>query len=103
MAESKTELLQANRTDATITWVGHSTLLIQLDGVNILTDPQWSNRASPVTFAGPRRVTPPGLAFQQLPRIDVVLISHDHYDHLDVDTVMRVAKMHRPVFLVRSD
>jgi N-acyl-phosphatidylethanolamine-hydrolysing phospholipase D len=100
MAESKTEMLQANRTDATITWVGHSTLLIQLDGVNILTDPQWSDRASPVTFAGPRRVTPPGLALEQLPRIDVVLISHDHYDHLDVATVTRVAKMHRPVFLV---
>lgn len=100
MAESKTDLLQANRSDTTITWVGHSTLLIQLDGVNILTDPQWSNRASPVTFAGPRRVTPPGLALEQLPRIDVVLISHDHYDHLDVATVTRLAEMHRPVFLV---
>jgi N-acyl-phosphatidylethanolamine-hydrolysing phospholipase D len=100
MAESKTDLLQTNRTEATITWVGHSTLLIQLDGVNILTDPQWSNRASPVTFAGPRRVTPPGLALEQLPRIDVVLISHDHYDHLDVATVTRVAQTHRPVFLV---
>lgn len=100
LAASKTAVLQANRTDATVTWVGHSTLLIQLDGVNILTDPQWSDRASPVTFAGPRRVTPPGVSFDQLPRIDVVLISHDHYDHLDVATVARLAERHRPVFFV---
>ena len=84
----------------TVTWVGHSTLLIQLDGVNILTDPHWGERASPVTFAGPKRVTPPGLAFDDLPPIHVVLISHDHYDHLDVGTVQRLAAAHRPRFLV---
>jgi L-ascorbate metabolism protein UlaG (beta-lactamase superfamily) len=92
--------LRENRTGATVTWVGHSTLLVQLDGVNILTDPQWSERASPVSFAGPRRVTPPGLPFEELPPIDVVVISHDHYDHLDRDTVKRLAETHRPRFLV---
>jgi L-ascorbate metabolism protein UlaG (beta-lactamase superfamily) len=85
---------------ATITWVGHATLLVQVDGVNVLTDPQWSERASPSAFAGPRRVTPPGLRFDDLPPIHVVLISHDHYDHLDVATVKRLADRHRPRFLV---
>lgn len=84
----------------TLTWVGHATLLVQLDGVNLLTDPHWSDRASPVPFAGPRRVTPPGLRFEDLPPIHLVLISHDHYDHLDVATVRRLAREHRPRFLV---
>ena len=92
--------LRANLNDPTITWVGHSTLLVQLDGVNVLTDPQWSPRASPVSFGGPSRVTPPGLAFEALPPIHVVVISHDHYDHLDVATVTRLWAAHRPRFLV---
>jgi L-ascorbate metabolism protein UlaG (beta-lactamase superfamily) len=83
-----------------VTWVGHSTVLVQLDGVSFLTDPQWSERASPVGFAGPRRVTPPGVAFEALPAIDFVVISHDHYDHLDLPTVRRLAVAHRPRFLV---
>jgi len=85
---------------ATVTWVGHSTLLVQLDGVNVLTDPQWSNRASPVSFAGPRRFSAPGLDFEALPPVHVVVISHDHYDHLDVATVRRLAERHRPRFVV---
>jgi N-acyl-phosphatidylethanolamine-hydrolysing phospholipase D len=92
--------LRANQAEPTITWVGHATLLIQLDGVNVLTDPQWSERASPLSFAGPRRVTPPGLRFEDLPPIHVVLISHDHYDHLDEATVKRLAAAHRPRFYV---
>jgi N-acyl-phosphatidylethanolamine-hydrolysing phospholipase D len=92
--------LRDNRTEPTVTWVGHSTLLVQLDGVNLLTDPHWSDRASPVSFAGPRRVTPPGLRLEDLPPIHLVLISHDHYDHLDVPTVLRLAEAHRPLFLV---
>ena len=59
--------LRANGTHPTVTWVGHSTFLVQLDGVNILTDPHWGERASPVGFAGPRRLVPPGLAFADLP------------------------------------
>lgn len=78
----------------TITWVGHSSLLIQLGGLNILTDPMWSERASPASFAGPRRWVPPGIAFQELPPIDGVLLSHNHYDHLDVRTVRRLAAGH---------
>src|SRR5262249_8180891 len=67
--------VRANAPAPTVTWIGHATLLFQLDGVNVLTDPQWSNRASPVAFAGPKRVTPPGLAFDDLPPVHVVLIS----------------------------
>jgi N-acyl-phosphatidylethanolamine-hydrolysing phospholipase D len=83
-----------------VTWVGHSTVLIQLEEVNFLTDPQWSERASPLSFAGPRRVVPPGVRLEDLPPIDFVLISHDHYDHLDAPTVKRLWAAHRPRFLV---
>jgi len=92
--------LRDNREAPTLTWIGHATLLIQLDGVNVLTDPQFSERASPVSFAGPRRLNPPGLGFDALPAIDVVVISHDHYDHLDRPTVQRLAATHHPLFLV---
>lgn len=70
-----------------LTFVNHATFLIQFHGLNILTDPMWSDRASPVGFAGPKRVRKPGIAFADLPRIDLVLISHNHYDHLDVRTL----------------
>jgi N-acyl-phosphatidylethanolamine-hydrolysing phospholipase D len=76
----------------TATWVGHSTVLVQIGGLNVLTDPMWSKRASPVWFAGPRRLTPPGVDFDALPPIDVVLQSHNHYDHLDWSTVRRIAR-----------
>jgi N-acyl-phosphatidylethanolamine-hydrolysing phospholipase D len=92
--------LRAGFLNPSVTWIGHSTLLIQLEGLNVLTDPQWSERASPLSWAGPRRLSPPGLDFAQLPRIDVVMISHDHYDHLDLSTVKRLASMHNPLFLV---
>jgi N-acyl-phosphatidylethanolamine-hydrolysing phospholipase D len=78
----------------TATWVGHSTFLLQVGGLNVLTDPVWSERASPVSFAGPRRWTPPGVSFDALPPIDVVLVSHDHYDHLDEPTVRRLVREH---------
>ena len=93
-------ILRAGSVNPSITWIGHSTLLVQINGVNILTDPQWSERASPVSWGGPRRLSPPGLAFDDLPRIDVVLISHDHYDHLDLNTVKRLAEARDPLFLV---
>jgi len=99
-ADNDGRALRANRGEPTLTWVGHATLLVQLDGLNILTDPHWSERASPVGFAGPRRITPPGLAFEDLPPIHAVAISHDHYDHLDRATVERLAAAHRPLFLV---
>jgi N-acyl-phosphatidylethanolamine-hydrolysing phospholipase D len=78
-----------------VTWVGHASLLIQLDGLNILTDPMWSERASPVQFAGPRRHPAPGIAFEDLPPLDVVLQSHNHYDHLDSATVRHLVRSHR--------
>ena len=83
-----------------ITFVNHATVLLQMDGVNVLTDPIWSERCSPVPFAGPRRHVPPGLRFEQLPPIDVVVVSHNHYDHLDVPTLRRLARDHHPTFLV---
>ncbi len=92
--------LRAGTTNPSVTWVGHSTLLVQVDGVNVLTDPNWGTRASPLSWAGPPRLGPPGLAFDDLPRIDVVVISHDHYDHLDLPTVKRLASAHDPLFLV---
>jgi L-ascorbate metabolism protein UlaG (beta-lactamase superfamily) len=79
-----------------ITMVGHATLLIQVAGLNILTDPVWSERASPLSFAGPKRVTAPGIAFDDLPRIDLVLVSHNHYDHFDIATLRRLHAVHRP-------
>jgi len=78
----------------TVTWVGHASLLIQLGGMNILADPMWSDRASPVSFAGPKRWVPPGVAFEQLPPLDIILQSHNHYDHLDGTTVRRLARTH---------
>ncbi len=80
-----------------VTMVGHASLLIQAAGVNILTDPVWSQRASPFRFAGPRRVTAPGIAFADLPPIDVVLLSHCHYDHMDVATLRRLQAAHTPL------
>lgn len=77
--------------------VGHASLLIQAAGVNILTDPVWSERASPFRRVGPKRVTVPGIAFDDLPPIDVVLLSHAHYDHLDVDTLRRLQAAHEPL------
>lgn len=75
-----------------ITWIGHITVLVQMGGLNILTDPVFSERCAPVQWAGPRRHTPPGLRLDQLPHIDVVLLSHNHYDHLDVASVRALSR-----------
>jgi L-ascorbate metabolism protein UlaG (beta-lactamase superfamily) len=82
------------------TFVGHSSLLIQTGGVNILCDPVWSMRASPFSWIGPRRHRAPGIRFEDLPPIDVVLQSHDHYDHLDIPTQRRSASQWQPKFVV---
>ena len=81
----------------TITWVGHTSFLIQIAGLNVLTDPIWSQRASPVQFVGPRRWVPPAIEFDRLPPIDVVMISHDHYDHLDTNTISRLVERYPAV------
>jgi L-ascorbate metabolism protein UlaG (beta-lactamase superfamily) len=79
-----------------ITWVNHATMLIQTAGVNILTDPIWSDRCSPVSFAGPKRHHAPAIRFEDLPPIDAVVLSHNHYDHMDVPTLRRLARDQRP-------
>jgi L-ascorbate metabolism protein UlaG (beta-lactamase superfamily) len=79
-----------------VTLVNHSTLLVQMDGVNILTDPVWSERVGPTSAIGQRRHRPPGIRWEDLPPIDVVLLSHDHYDHFDVPTLRRLARRFHP-------
>ncbi len=85
---------RADAHEYAITWVGHSTFLLQVNGLNILTDPVWSERCAPVQWAGPRRRVPPGVPFDDLPPIDVVLQSHDHYDHFDDWSVRALARSH---------
>jgi N-acyl-phosphatidylethanolamine-hydrolysing phospholipase D len=92
--------LRSNPRPPAITWIGHATLLVQVDGLSVLTDPLWGERAGPTSWLGSKRLGPPGLAFENLPRIDVVVISHDHYDHLDLPTVKRLAAAHDPLFVV---
>jgi L-ascorbate metabolism protein UlaG (beta-lactamase superfamily) len=82
-----------------VTWIGHSTVLVQTQGLNILTDPIWSERASPFSFIGPARVRDPGVAFDRLPKIDLVLLSHGHYDHLDPPTLERLWQRDRPLIV----
>lgn len=79
-----------------VTFVNHATVLIQVAGLNIITDSMWSKRASPFTFLGPKRFRAPGIAFDDLPPIDMVLLSHNHYDHLDLNTLKRIAKKWSP-------
>jgi L-ascorbate metabolism protein UlaG (beta-lactamase superfamily) len=94
--------LHANTTRPTATWIGHAAFLIQIGGRNILVDPQFSERASPLRFTGPKRIVDLPIDIPELPRIDVVLTSHNHYDHLDLDTVKRLAAQPSgsPLFLV---
>jgi N-acyl-phosphatidylethanolamine-hydrolysing phospholipase D len=93
--------LRAGSGPPTVTWIGHSTVLVQLDGVSFLTDPTWNTRSGPFGgVVGVGRYTSPGVRFEDLPQIDFVLISHDHYDHLDEPTVKRLATTHNPRFIV---
>ncbi len=82
-----------------VTYINQATVLIQMDGLNILTDPIWSFRASPMTWIGPKRVRAPGVALNKLPEIDYILISHDHYDHLDLPTLKKLIRHHNPTVL----
>jgi len=90
--------LRENTGSFSVTWIGHSTLLIQIAGVNILTDPIWSERSSPFQFIGPKRFVKPGVRFEDLPEIHVVIISHDHYDHFDENTIRRLGNA--PLYIV---
>jgi L-ascorbate metabolism protein UlaG (beta-lactamase superfamily) len=82
--------------EVALTFINHITFLVQFDGLNVLTDPVYSERVSPFQSVGPRRVRAPGLAFESLPPIDLVLLSHNHYDHLDLATLRRLAAAHQP-------
>jgi len=82
-----------------VTMVGHATLLIQVAGLNLLTDPVWSDRASPLAFAGPKRITAPGIRLDDLPPIDAILLSHNHYDHLDIATLKALHQRHAPLIV----
>ncbi|HSF48643.1 MAG TPA: MBL fold metallo-hydrolase [Burkholderiales bacterium] len=79
--------LRANRSQPAVTWIGHSTVLMQMGGKNVLTDPIFARYASPISFGGPRRLQAPGVKLRELPRIDLVVISHNHYDHLNFASV----------------
>ena len=82
-----------------VSYIGHATFLIQTQGLNVLIDPVFSDRASPVQFAGPKRVNPPGVALNNLPEIDVVLVSHNHYDHLDLASLKQLHQAYAPRIL----
>ncbi len=79
-----------------VSYVGHVTYLIQTESLNILTDPVWSKRASPINFAGPKRIIDPGIKYEDLPPIDIILVSHNHYDHLDLSTIAKLWRDHKP-------
>jgi L-ascorbate metabolism protein UlaG (beta-lactamase superfamily) len=83
-----------------VTYVNHATVLIQIDSLNILTDPIWSMRAGPTSWLGTKRVRNPGITLERLPKVDVVLISHDHYDHLDMPSLERIVERDHPMILV---
>ncbi len=102
LVKPDSKFLNANRSENSVTWIGHATLLLQMKGVNILTDPHFSERASPVDFAGPKRVVPAAMTIDELPPIDVIVISHNHYDHLDAASVIKLNKRSdgKTIFLV---
>jgi L-ascorbate metabolism protein UlaG (beta-lactamase superfamily) len=96
----KNKIIDGTDHEIKVLFINHSTFLIQMEGVNILIDPVWSMRASPITWAGPKRMRQPGIHFGSLPRIDLVLLTHNHYDHLDIETIKAIDKDHRPQYIV---
>ncbi len=93
-------LIDGTASGLAVTWFGHSTALVEIDGYRVLTDPVWSNRCSPSDVLGPERMHPPPLQLEALPAVDAVVISHDHYDHLDIDTILALARSQRAPFVV---
>ena len=92
--------LPLNNQQIAITFINHATVFLQHQGLNIITDPHWGKRASPVNFAGPARVRDPGAAINSLPGLDFVLVSHNHYDHLDIPTLKELNQLYSPRFLI---
>lgn len=93
IVKTDTSFLKQNKTKNTLTWMGHSSMFLQMDGQNILLDPIFSERASPLSFAGPRRLSALPFHIEELPNVDVIMVSHSHYDHLDLPTLKRVAEL----------
>jgi L-ascorbate metabolism protein UlaG (beta-lactamase superfamily) len=93
-------LAPLNHGGAAATFVNHATFVVRFPTAVVLTDPIWSERCSPLSFAGPKRVHPPGVVFDSLPKVDVVVVSHNHYDHLDLPTLRRIGARDNPLFLV---
>ncbi len=92
VTDTAARLATPSTTGLRVTWLGHSTALIEIDGATILSDPMWSARASPSTWLGPKRFHPPPLALADLPHLDAVVVSHEHYDHLDMATIIALAQ-----------
>ncbi|RUP04564.1 MAG: hypothetical protein EKK34_13920 [Mycobacterium sp.] len=93
-------IYQGEPAELAVSWFGHSTALVEIDGYRVLTDPVWSDRCSPSDIVGPQRLHPPPVLLEGLPAVDAVVISHDHYDHLDIDTVRALARTQRAPFFV---
>ena len=94
------QILKTREEGLRVYFINHATCLIQMEKYNILTDPVWSDRVSPFTSVGPKRATNPGIKFEHLPPIDVILLSHDHYDHLDIETLVKLNEKFSPKFFV---
>jgi L-ascorbate metabolism protein UlaG (beta-lactamase superfamily) len=94
------DIYQGDASPLAVTWFGHSTALVEIDGYRVLTDPVWSDRCSPSDIVGPQRLHPPPVELEGLPALDAVVISHDHYDHLDIDTILALAHTQRAPFFV---
>jgi N-acyl-phosphatidylethanolamine-hydrolysing phospholipase D len=94
--------LKALERNPALTWIGHAAFYVRLDGAAFLTDPVYSGRAGPLSFAGPRRLVPPGVPLDAIPRLDFALLSHDHYDHMDLPTVRRLAERGVPFVVPRG-
>lgn len=94
------EIYNGDASQLAVSWFGHSTALLEIDGYRVLTDPVWSNRCSPSDVVGPQRLHPPPVQLEGLPAVDAVVVSHDHYDHLDIDTVTALARSQLAPFFV---
>jgi L-ascorbate metabolism protein UlaG (beta-lactamase superfamily) len=100
IAEGEPAQARVEGSEIHLTVINHSTVLLQVGGLNILTDPIYSERCSPVSWAGPKRVHKPGVPIEKLPKIDVILVSHDHYDHLDYDTIAQLVRRDDPALFL---
>ncbi len=100
VSNGELKLLPKPTSGVNVTWVNHSTFLIQTPTLSVLTDPIWCERTSPVSFAGPKRIRQPGIPWEKLPKIDVVVVSHNHYDHMDVDTLVALTERDQSLVLV---